>query len=75
MKPDELTPTGTEAATPRASRTTGGRFARDAAARSVRLTVATRRQTPQERRQFDAAFNLLLAEWGRRELSPSPREE
>ena len=75
MKRDEHTPTRTEAATRRASRTTGGRFARAAAARSVRLAVTTRQQTPQEKRQFDAAFNLLLAEWVRRELSILPREE
>ena len=50
-------------------RTKGGRFARSSSlSRSVELTVTSRQRSPQESRQFDAAFDLLLSELVRQEL-------
>lgn len=37
--------------------------------RSLRLTVATRRQTLEEQRQFDAALDLSLTEMVRQEIA------
>lgn len=34
------------------------------------LAVATRRQTPEEQRQFNAALDVFLAEWVRQHLGP-----
>jgi hypothetical protein len=59
MRPAELPQTS--APQRRSNRTSKGRFIkrRDA---GIKLTVTTRRQTPQEARIFTAAFALLVAD-------------
>jgi hypothetical protein len=59
MRPVELV--HTSASQRRSNRTSKGRFIkrRDA---GIKLTVTTRRQTPQEAREFTAAFSLLVAD-------------
>ena len=57
-----------EAAQVRPNRTNGGRFTRKPSSLPMELTVNTRQQTPQEARQYMAAFNLLVAEIVRAEL-------
>jgi hypothetical protein len=57
-----------DAATGR-NRANGGRFARNPSSRQVKLTVATRQQTPEEARRYTAAYQLLVGEIVRRESS------
>lgn len=57
-----------EAAQVRPNRAKGGRFTRKPSSRQMELTVNTRQHTPQEARQYTAAFDLLVAEIVRAEL-------
>lgn len=69
MGPSEVTPTTTDAKRRRATnRAMGGRFARSASPPVVHVAATARPRTAQEARQFDAAFDLLLAELVRQEL-------
>ena len=54
----------------RPNRANGGRFARNPSTRQVKLTLKVRRQSPQEARQYSAAYALLVAELVRAELAP-----
>jgi len=42
---------------------------REKTGRRPKVTVAVRRQTPEERRRFDAALELLLTEMVRQEIA------
>ena len=64
MKPVEIVSTS---GPPPAKRSANGQYVRRKGA-GVSLTVNMRRQTPQEERQFNAAFSLIVDEIVRHEL-------
>ena len=64
MKPVELVPTSGPSS---AKRSAMGKYVKRKGA-GISLTVNMRRQTPQEERQFNAAFSLIVDEIVRHEL-------